>query len=241
MSSVKEHPVTLGLREVDAADVSQLALQIIEHQKSEVGGNFAYCGHCGLPVCRSSTRRAVKRGIAPMCLACSRARAGRRTTDSRVYLCAICRVPLSGDAAKNARHAAKRGTRTSCGQPACKNATRILAAKERTLPPMACVFCGHNASPQSIRNARSKGLRPLCESEACQSKARKLRAELSANVVAKPRLPCAGCGGKSEAASSRRARYFRTKGIDPTCPAYCDKCKPGRGVKPGKRSRWDHK
>lgn len=121
MSKAFQPPATISLIEMDAKDTDELALQLFEQQRRETGASFAYCGRCGLAVPRESARRAGKRGVLPICRKCWQLSPTgvRRTTDDRVYLCAVCRTPLHGRREARARYQARRGVSTTCGEPSC--------------------------------------------------------------------------------------------------------------------------
>jgi len=155
---------------VDVADLAEmstdaLALRLAEEQRRVVGANFGYCA-CGAAVSARATRRAVERGQPVVCRRCAKIAAARRrskSTDPRIYLCAVCRVPLTGLLACTARQAARRGGFTSCGSAACRAELRLRTSRPREL----CETCGVPLSSlrsSEFRYRMKKGIatKPYC-------------------------------------------------------------------------------
>ena len=231
-------PVRIEIRELSTVDVTELALKLLDDQRTCVGVSYGYCV-CGAAVSANTARRAAKSGRAPACLTCARARAGSRTKDPTVYLCAVCRAPLDGRRATTARALSKSGHNASCGEPDCKrDLQHRRAADAATRNALPCAVCGRPSTPRSSTQARSRGDTAHCERDACIAELAHLAQAKRLASIIKPREPCAVCGGPAGADSSRRARYMRGSGMDQACPAYCDSHKPGQGRKPGKSSAW---
>ena len=208
-------------------DSGELALRIIEYQRHEVGGAFCYCSRCGMPVSKSTASRAAKGKHPLMCKTCARATAGRPSADRRVYLCAICRAPLTGRLAIRARAHAKRGQSTTCASPECKSERVRQQHELLKRAPLPCAVCGGPATLRSSSSARSRGGVAYCQRSECQKERRSRQSALIRSAVTVGAEPCAVCGGPASMASSYRARYRRRKGAK--CRAYCDVHKPGRG------------
>jgi hypothetical protein len=127
---------------------------------------------CQLPVRPRTAGMAKKAGKQHMCKRCSLVWArAPRTRDTNVYLCAICRIPLTGRRVRLARCGSVRGTRTSCGNDACRVELSRQARAAQARAPWAvvrkrlkkCAICGSDATSRSSATARYHGHRAYCD------------------------------------------------------------------------------
>jgi hypothetical protein len=191
---VTKEPVTVDLKDVDTLDTAEIALRITEQQKVATGTTYGYCA-CGNAVSRLTASKAAKRDKLPECRPCSfRRRVSEKRKAEAVYLCAICRCPVTSTRRLYAaREAVKVGRNFSCGKPECRLA--LIDSKKPALSSRA-------------REQMSR----LDPTE------RKLRASRAARAprykYCLPRVVCTRCG---EPVSSTSATKARKTGRLPWC------------------------
>ena len=162
--------VSVDIKSLEVEDPSKILAAIEAQQMATVGTRYLYCSVCQLPVRPRTARLAKKAGKQHMCKRCSLvwARAHRTVRDPNVYLCAICRIPLTGRREYRARGRSVRGIRTSCGNDACRveisRQARAASARARRIRPLEkCDICGQDATRPSSSNARALGCRAYCD------------------------------------------------------------------------------
>ncbi len=207
---MSKHPVVISAKTFDAIGTDELAARIAAEQKATVGATFGYCHKCLLPVSKHIVKVATKAGRPPICSHCHR----QQKKDDRnwpVYLCLVCRTPLTGKRLLEARHAAKRGSGSTCGDQECRRVT-LERSKKKSVPNVACAVCGAECSSVTTNNYRQgKILAPHCEEHLIRQRF-------------EPRRCCA-CGSLCNDARVRVAAFKGHR-------IYCADHRPGNDPKP---------
>lgn len=233
-----KEPVTLRSEDVETTDVSTLALRIAEEQVRAVGVEYGYCT-CGAAIHAETAHRARKRGRMPMCRHCAiSSRLAEKRHDAIAVLCDVCRVPLEGKRASNARSKSKRGWRSSCGKPECVAELRKRQAfaysakcsrRRQEREDLRNRLVAPRLTPEKVKLRQSESTLEIMTAltpEQRKGLARRAAAARWANYVHKRGPKCAtdGCdsfGGRGELKPSRIARR---KGA----PYRCKRCCNGR-------------
>ena len=204
--------VSVDIKSLEVEDPSKILAAIEAQQMATVGTRYLYCSVCQLPVRPRTAWMAKKAGKQHMCKRCSSVwvSAHRTVRDPNVYLCAICRIPLTGSRARFARYQSVRGMRMSCGNDACRvelsRQARAALAAVRAKPLEKCAICWSDATSSSSASARAQGTRAYCDKHKSGGKERE---------------KCAICGQNATRKSSNKARVRGHR-------AYCDKHKGGK-------------
>jgi hypothetical protein len=137
--------------EIEAADVSDLALKIREVQVEKAGVTYEYCA-CGNAVHHNTVQKARAANKQPRCPACAYASRRGLSKDPNVYLCSQCRRVILNS---STRSKARRGSQVTCGDLACKEALGIESRCWGTSSRMA------RMTPEQRRENTSKAVRAL--------------------------------------------------------------------------------
>lgn len=155
-------PVVVDVRELSAADIDSLAIKLIEEQRKNVGAEYAYCGTCGAGVSRSSAHRAQAAKSLPRCRACHRKWRKKGHADTTIYLCAVCRKPITdGRMVHHARSRSRHGAPVTCGSGDCVRALRCESgraayARMTKQSQAKCAEAMHSRTPAQRRECSRK-------------------------------------------------------------------------------------
>lgn len=168
-------PVTMHLENAGKTDIDTLALALIEQQQTAVEAKYAYCSTCAAAISITTVYRHRRIGGLPRCKRCGQlARYNAKQADKTaafIFLCAECRLPLTGQRLSMSRFNSKRGKGTTCGASECTKASVARANAARVKPRPPCAFCGEESHTQSASRARLGYGIALCGKGECRSKA----------------------------------------------------------------------